>query len=216
MPWSRVKPEYKHTPSTAYTEYSIHRVSYHPKIDCLSLSASLSADLVVLNSLHSHNYELTNEYSVSFHCTCLPIYCLQIHCLQIDCLQIDHLQVNCLQINRLQVLLQSWSIVAFKYISQQAQLRLPSTSLSSLDFGLQVYLQNLSITASKCISEFNQSLGLQVHLQTNSIQASKCISKYVWSLPPSASRWSDGSCTAIQRYQRWTEWWGVYIRQTPE
>ena len=33
----------QHTPSTAHTEYCIHRVLHHPKIDCLPLPASLSS-----------------------------------------------------------------------------------------------------------------------------------------------------------------------------
>ena len=52
----------QHTPSTAYTESCIHPILYHPKIDFHPHPASLSADLVVLNSLHCHNYELTNKY----------------------------------------------------------------------------------------------------------------------------------------------------------
>jgi len=51
----------------------------------------------------------------------------------------------------------------------------PSASFSPLDHGLPVLLQTHSITASKCISEFNQ------------ISASKCISKLALSQPPSAS-----------------------------
>jgi hypothetical protein len=72
------------TPSTAYTEYSIHRVQHKPStayteystlctaytayciIPRLTFSHSrpvsqLSADHVVLDSLHSHDSELTNE-----------------------------------------------------------------------------------------------------------------------------------------------------------
>jgi len=97
MPWSRVNTKYsihqvQHTPSTAYTEYYIHRVLHHPKINSLLLPVSLSSpisylsvDLIVLSSLHSHNYELTNEYSRSSRGACNPIYHLQI----------DHLQVLC-------------------------------------------------------------------------------------------------------------------------
>jgi hypothetical protein len=59
---------------------------------------------------------------------------------------------------------------------------------SSHDHGLQVHLQTRSITASKCISEFNLisaskcisellDLGLQMHQETPSITASKCISE---------------------------------------
>jgi len=44
----------QHTPSTAYTESSIHQVQHTPSTqDCLS-------------SLHSHDYELTPECSFSF------------------------------------------------------------------------------------------------------------------------------------------------------
>jgi len=59
------------TPSTAYTEYCIHRVlhtlstasseDWMSPAPSQSLISHLSADLVVLNSLHSHNYELTIE-----------------------------------------------------------------------------------------------------------------------------------------------------------
>jgi len=69
-----------------------------------------------------------------------------------------------------------------------------------LDLGIQVHLQSLSITASRCISKLALSWplsaslsymisackciselhdhGLQVHLQTRSIMASKCISEF--------------------------------------
>jgi len=53
---------------------------------------------------------------------------------------------------------------------------------SSHDHGLQVHLQTRSITASKCISEFNL------------ISASKRIPKLAWSRPPSvslSSTWSQ-------------------------
>jgi len=63
-----------------------------------SLISYLSADIVVLNSQHSHNSQLTNQYSIS--------YCdisVWINHLQIDSLQIDSFQIHCLQINRLQI-----------------------------------------------------------------------------------------------------------------
>jgi len=74
----------------------------------------------------------------------------------------------------------------------------PSASPNSPDHGLQVHLQTRSMTASKCISEFNSitgskciskllDLGLQMHLQTPSITASKSISKLSPSRPPSTS-----------------------------
>jgi len=103
----------------------------------------------------------------------------------------------------------------------------PSTPPILIDHGLQVYLWTCSTSASKCISEFTWSrppsaspislvCGLQVHLWGNSISVPKCISKHTRSWPPCTSSSSDGRCTEIQGYQRWNEWWGVYIWQTPE
>jgi len=68
------------TPRTVHTEYSIHRVQHTLSttytvyfiIRRLTVSRSqpvfhLSAEHVVHNSLHSHDYELTNELSLSTH-----------------------------------------------------------------------------------------------------------------------------------------------------
>jgi len=115
-----------HTPSTAYTEYCIHRVLHHPKIDCLLPPASshLSADPVVLNALHSQDFELPNELSLSCRCTSLPIYRLEI----------DYLKV----------LLQSRSMMAPKCIYKHAGLR-PS---SAQDHGMQVHVSK--VARSRC------------------------------------------------------------------
>jgi len=132
-----------------------------------------SVDVVVLNSLHSHNYNLTNECSLSCRCASL-------------------------QIDRFQVLLQSHSIIACKCISQLAQSWPPSPSLSSLNLGIQLHIQTRLITTSKCISKLAQSrpqsasrnsldYGLPVHPQTRSVTASKSISDFTQSQPPSAS-----------------------------
>jgi len=116
----------------------------------------LSADHVVLNSLDSHNYKLTSEYSVSSHCASLPN-----HRLQIDLLQ---------------VLLQSRSITASKCISKLAQseppsgiskharLRPPTASPNSHNYGLQVPM----FTASKCISHRAQSQPPSTSLRSDS------------------------------------------------
>jgi len=85
----------------------------------------LSAD-VVLNSLHLHNYKLTNEYSLSCHRASL-------------------------QIDRLQVLLQSRSIIACKCISKLAWSQPQSASLSSLDLRLTLQIQTRLVTASNYI-----------------------------------------------------------------
>jgi len=97
--------------------------------------------------------------------------------------------------NRLQLLLQSWSMMASKCISQHTQLQLPSSSPSSLDLGIQVYRHTHWIMASKCISEFGRSwsaspfpsaalgsldLRLQVHLWTCLITACQYIAKERW------------------------------------
>jgi len=182
MPWWRVNTKYsihqvQHTLSTAYTEYGIHQVQHTLStasttwciIPRSTVSGSqpvshLAADHVVLNSSHSHNYVLTNKYSLSSRRTSLPNYRLQI--------------------DRPQALLQSRSIMASKCISKLAQSQLPSESLPSPDYGLHVR----TMMACKCIYKLARSRppsaspnspdhGLQVHLQTRPITASKCISK---------------------------------------
>jgi len=134
------KHRVQHTPSTAYTEYCIHRTLHHPKIDCLPLPASLSADHVVLNSPHSHNYELSNELNLSSRHASFPNYRLQI----------DHVPV----------LLQSCSTTACHCISNLSRSRPPSASSNSHYYGLQVRM----IMASKCISKLAQSQLLSVSL----------------------------------------------------
>ena len=211
MPWWRVNTKYsihqvQHTLSTAYTEYGIHQVQHTLStasttwciIPRSTVSGSqpvshLAADHVVLNSSHSHNYVLTNKYSLSSRRTSLPNYRLQI--------------------DRPQALLQSRSIMASKCISKLAQSQLPSESLPSPDYGLHVR----TMMACKCIYKLARSRppsaspnspdhGLQVHLQTSSTQHPglsqtsheyaphvrtitpfKCISTLAGSRPPSAS-----------------------------
>jgi len=160
MQWSGVNTKYsihraQRTPSTAYTTYCI--------IPTSTVSRSqpvfhIPADPVVLNCVHSHNCELTNEWSLSSRHTSLPNY---------------HPQIDSLQI-----LLQPRSIMASKWISKFALSRPPSASLNLLKQCLQVYLRTISITASKCISKLtplrpssSQDHGKAVHLQTRSIMA---------------------------------------------
>jgi len=155
------------TPSTAYTKYRIHWAQNTPStaytayciIPRSTVSHSqpvpqLSADHVFLNSLNSHNYKLTNEYSLRSLRASLPNYCLQIDCLL--------------------VLLESRSIMASKCISKLARSQPLGVSLFSHDHGLHV----CTITAAKCISTLAWSRspnslhrGLQGHLQTCLITA---------------------------------------------
>ena len=63
----------QHTPSTAYTKYSIHRVQHTPRTAYTKCSihrvqhtpSSVSTQDFV-SSLHSHDYKFTLEYSFSF------------------------------------------------------------------------------------------------------------------------------------------------------
>jgi len=168
MSWHWVQ----HTPSTASTQ------------DCLS-------------SLHSHDYELTPESSLSFRRTSLhdrPPSASSPWELQ-GKVTLSHSH-GCELTN-------GWieshhpvrrPSTASKYSPDLAPSRPPSASPIALDHGLQVPLHTRLITASKCISILAglrpaslREHGLQVHLQTRSITISECISKFTRSLPPSVS-----------------------------
>jgi len=143
---------------------------HHPNINCFPIAASLSSlgGPNILNSVHSHNYELTNEYSPSSHHASLPNYYLQI--------------------DRLQVLLETRSMMASKCISKLTRSRPPGVSPDLLDCSLQVPPHTHSITASKCTSRLawlrpasaspnSLDPGLQMVLRTRSITACK----FAWS-----------------------------------
>ena len=96
--------------------------------------------------------------------------------------------------NSLDHTLKARMILALKCIFKLAWSPYRSASLSLLDYGLRVYVQICSITASKfarlqppSASPHLLDHGLQVHIQTRSITTSKCISKLARSWPPSAS-----------------------------
>jgi len=167
MSWHRVQ----HTPSTASTE------------DCLS-------------SLHFHEYELTSKCSFTFRRTSLhdrpPSACYPWEVKGNVTLSHSH---GCKLTN--------WWIesqhrarrpsTASKYSSNLTSSRPPSASPNSVDHSLQVHLQTVSITATKCISKLarlrppsSHDHGLQMHLWVHSILASKCISEFTRSRPPSA------------------------------
>jgi len=61
-------------PSTAYTKYSIIP---RPTVSHSQPVSPLPAD-VILNSLHSHNYKLTNQYGLSCCCASLQIDSLEV------------------------------------------------------------------------------------------------------------------------------------------
>jgi len=147
MPWSRVNTEYsihwvQHTPSTAYTEYSINRspayteyciqrAVHHLKIDDLPLPASLLFLRTPFCTQFSSFAQLRVNQRIKSQ---LP---------------------SRFQIERLLVLLQSRSIMASNCISKPTQLRPPnylncdlklarswprSLPSLSLNHSLQVYL----------------------------------------------------------------------------
>jgi len=160
----------QHTLSIAYSEYCVIPWS---TVACSQPVSLLTANHVVLNSLHSHNYKLTNEWSLSSRRASLPI--------------------NRLKNDRLELLLHSCTIMSSTCISNPTRSQHPSVSLKSLDYGLQVHI----MSASKCISKLARSRppsaspnshdhGLQVHLQTHSKSSSQCISKLAWLQPPNS------------------------------
>jgi len=132
--------------SWIHTEYSIHRVLHHPKIDCLLLPASFSSLGRPCCTQHSTFPRLrVNQWIESQ----LPSY-----------LPLDPYYP---QINHLQLLLQCRLIMASKGVFQLSRSWPPSTSLS------------YTISASKCISELAQSRTLCLSL-SYTISAFKCIS----------------------------------------
>jgi len=122
-----------------------------------SVTASLSAHHVPLNSLHSPNYVIIDEESPSSHPASLLSY-------------------------RLPVFLQLRSIKDSNSVSKLGLSEPPSVCLNTHHYGLQVHLQTRSITVTKCISNLaplrppgSPNPRLQVHLQSQSITASKYI-----------------------------------------
>jgi len=162
--------DFELTPSTAYTQDSIHCVQHTPSVastqDCWS-------------SLHSHDTKLTPECSFNFQ-----------HASLYDPLPSPSspwkLQGKVTLSHSHSSRLTNWWILsqglaprpstASKYLSKITRLHPPS----SLDHRLDVHLQTHTITVSKCLSILTRlrppnlhTQGLQVHFQTRSITASQ-------------------------------------------
>jgi len=141
MRWSWVNTEFR------YTEYF-----RQPMINCLPLPANLSryfsAHLIVLNSLHSYNYELTNELSPSslsqFSPNLPPPHRLPPNRPPPNQLLPDTPPMS--NKHGLQVHLQTRSISASKGISKRARSRPPSVFPISFDHGLHVHINVRRIT----------------------------------------------------------------------
>jgi len=211
MSWLWVDTKYKHTPSTAYTEYSIHRVQHTPSTAYTEYSIHRVQHTTqdCLTSLYSHDYELTPECRISFRRASLQ----------------DRLPSASSPWELNSKVTLSYSHVCDStnwWIESQHPARRPSTGSKysfnlarsrppkwnsilarlrppcSHDLGLQVYLQTHSIMISECISKFYRSqppsvspntldYRHQVHLQTGRITDSKYISKLARSRSQSAS-----------------------------
>jgi len=179
--WSlSISPCHDHelTPSTAYTESSMHRVQHTPSTqDCLS-------------SLHSHDYELTPECSFSFRRAFL-------HNRPPSASSPWELKGKVTLSHSHSCELTNWWIesqhpvrslsTASKYSSKLAPLRPPSVSPNSLDYGLHKCISNLPRSRSRSASLSSLDHGLQVYLQIPSTTASMCISKVARSRPRSVS-----------------------------
>jgi len=209
--WSRVNTEYSihwvlHTLHTAYTEYCIHRMLHPPKIDCLTLPASLISPQTMLYSIlyipiitsepmNRVSAPATPPSRTTVSRLITPKY------LYLALLLPPSAFPNSLNHSR-----QVWAVMASKCISRICSVtisasismfslsRPPCASPNMLDYCLQVRLQTCSIAISECIFKWNGWLPacvcpntldyrLQVHLQTRTITACKLAQ----SPPPSAS-----------------------------
>jgi len=190
--------------STAHTEYCKHRVRHHPKINCLLLPASLSAfsgpcctqfstfsqlpvDQSMQSQLPSHmSPDLPPPVPLppdSLPPNVLPNmlnYSFQVH-----------LWVHSI----------SASKYIFQYTQSPPPSEHPNSLGYGLQVCTSMALERISkITQSQSRSAFLSSLdhGLQVYLQIRAIPALKCISNLAWSWPTRIASMRDGWCTEIQ------------------
>ena len=195
MSWHRVQ----HTPSTAYTEYSIHWVQHQRNIVCLlfiHISTSWSLNVASAPGVppYTIDHDQTNctwglkcKFTLSQSHGCeLPTWWRE--CQNLPC----HPATACKYSSRLTQLRSSSShdhgLLVHLQTRSSAASKLarswpPSISPNSLEYGVQVHLQTRLITASKLL---DHHLQLQ-YLQTRLITASKCISKLAQSRSPSVS-----------------------------
>jgi len=169
------------------TEYSIHLVQHHPKIDSLPLPACFSSLGRWCTQLSTFLHLQVNQWMEAQLPSRLPGNRPPPSTPPIS---LDH---------SLQVYLWTRSATASECISEFTPSRPPSACPKSLDHGLQV------------TSLSSLHLGLQAYLLVQSISASKCISKPARSRPQSISLRCDGGCTEIQGQRRFNERSGVYI-----
>jgi len=204
----------QHTPSTTYTEYCIHHILYHPKIDCLTLPATLSSfSRPCCTQFSTFPQSRVNQWMESPLPSCIPPELPSAYCPPPSTPPISHdhgLQVHlptgsittCKCISNLLDHSLRWdpnvhSIPASQCMSRLTQSWPPNASLSSLNLGLQLNLRTRLMMASKCFTKFAQlcprsaslsslELGLLMRVQTRSITASQCISDFTKSRPPTA------------------------------
>jgi len=164
----------EHTPSTAYTEYSIHRVQHAPSTAYTEYSI--------------HRVQHTPSAAYTTYCTIPTLtvshsqpvsYCGRPWCTEFS--TVPPVQDNRWMLSHLlsrlppDLLPPDWS--------------LPSTPPFSTDCGLQVHLQTRSNMDSECTSKLARSQAANVStdsheysLQVRMITAFKFISEYAWSL----------------------------------
>jgi len=180
MPWSWVDTEYsilrvRHTPSTAYTNSTIHRVQHPPKIVRLPfilMTRSWPRNIFSDSSvppymIDRHLPGLHDSSKEKSHCPIPTVASWLTDESNLSTRRGIHRPPpspgpiplsHCLGVH-----IQTLSIMASHWGSKLAQLRPPS----SHNQGLQVHLQTRSIMASKCICPSSLNHGLPVHFQTH-------------------------------------------------
>ena len=165
MPWSWVDTEYsihsaQHTPSTAYTKYSIHRVQHLPEIVCLPFILMFPSWPLNVASASS-----VPPYTVNRHQTSSPrdlkgkVTLSQSHSCELNngWKESQHPARRPSTASRFSSKLarlrppSSHDHGPPEDISTFAWSRPPTASPHPLDHGLQLYLRNGSIMASRCI-----------------------------------------------------------------
>jgi len=155
----------QHSPSTAFTEYSIHGIQHTPKIVCLPCILMITSWPPDVASACGMPPSMTDRHQRAFHESSM----VKSHS---DSCELTNWWKESQHAARL-------PSTASKYSSKLARLRPPS----SHNHRLQVPISKLARSRPPSIS----ANSLDYSLQLRTIMASMCIYTLAWSRPPSAS-----------------------------